>query len=347
MKGGLAQGLGRIGDLGLFAPPLAFLLGLAIPPLGLLGQMVLFPCVILLLAMSVGLAESGRIQARDWPPVLLLAICNVVTTPILVRVLTLILGLDQVGGWLVLVAACPAAGGAALVASLLRLPVRPLLLTQLACFLMLPLTAPLTAELVLGGSVIQADALFWRVLLMVGIPTVLGYALRRCLGERRRRILLRPMRGVGVVALCGIGLSIAAGLPRLGLAPAILTEALLGLVLASLLGAGLPMLVAAIGARELVGSFGLGGAVRNVSLLWSATTGLASPEGELVMMLGALWTLLLPALLGLGQCLAARHARAPAPAGVTRRWPATSAKAAMRDAARPAAFRRSAGERPG
>jgi len=46
-------------------------------------------------------------------------------------------------------------------------------------------------------------------------------------------------------------------------------------------------------------TFALGGAVRNVSLLWSATIGISTPVGEAVMMLGTLWTFTLPALLGL------------------------------------------------
>jgi hypothetical protein len=295
----LLPALARIGDFGLFAPPVLFLAGLLLPPLALMGQAVLVPCVIILLAMSVGLAEPGRIEAREWPPVLLLAATNLVLTPVVIHGLAVTLGMGAAGGWLVLVAACPAAGGAALVASLLRLPVRPLLLTQLVCFFALPLTAPLIAALVLDGTAISAEALFLRVVLMVGLPALLGYTLRRAMGEARRLRLVRPMRGLGVLALCGISLSVAAGLPRLGLPLAALAEAMQGLVLASCIGAGLGLLAAVATARGMLAGFALGGAVRNVSLLWSATLGLAPPEGELVMMLGSLWTLMLPALLGL------------------------------------------------
>ncbi len=299
MRGPLALILGRLGDVGLFAPPLAALLGLAIPPLALLAEVMLVPCVIILLAMSVGLAEPGRIEAREWPPVLLLAAANLIATPILTHFLVQASGLGASGGWLVLVAACPAAGGAALVASLLRLPVRPLLLAQLLCFFALPLTAPLIAGLVLEGNVVRADVLFGRVLLMVGLPALLGYALRRGLGERRRVRLLRPMQGLGVLALCGIGLSVAAGLPRLEVSAPVWGDALLGLLLASVLGGALALLAARVIGPGLSAAFALGGTVRNVSLLWSAMLGLAPPEGQLVLMLGTLWTLLLPAMLGI------------------------------------------------
>ena len=322
MKRNLALGLSRIGDWGLFAPVLVFLLGIAVPPLALLGQLMLIPCVIVLLTMSVGIAEPGRIERCEWPPVILLAACNLVGTPLLIHALMLFFGRSESGGWLVLVAACPAAGGAALVATLLRLPVRPLLLAQLLGFFALPLTAPLIAWLVLEGAVVSPTALLLRVVLMVGAPVLLGYALRRYLGERRRLILARPLRGMGVVALCGIALAIADGLQRVDVTPPIWGDALLGLMVASLLGATLGLLAAASSAGGLLRGFALGGAVRNVSLLWSATLGLAPPEGELVMMLGTLWTLLLPALLGLATWQRDRSGRgmrlarsAPIPAG--------------------------------
>ena len=299
MKRNLSLSLCRIGDFGLFAPPLVFLLGLAVPPLALMGQAVLLPCVILLQAMSVGLAEPGRLQRREWPPVLLLAACNLIATPFLVHAIVLAIGLGKTGGWLVLVAACPAAGGAVLIASLLHLPVRSLLLTQLLCFFALPVTAPLIAGLVLQGTVVSPVALLWRVLLMVAVPALLGYLLCRGLGEHRRAVLARPIRGLGVVALCGIALSIAAGVQRVDVAGQAWGDAMLGLILASLLGALLGLLAAAAIARGQLAAFALGGAVRNVSLLWGATLGLAPPEGELVMMLGVLWTLTLPTLLGL------------------------------------------------
>ncbi len=295
----LTGALGRVGDAGLYVPPLVFLLGIALPSLAQAALLVLIPCVILLQAMSVGLAEPGRIERQEWLPVLLLAGCNLIGTPLLVHAIALSTGLEEAGGWLVLVAACPASGGAVLAASLLRLPVRPLLLTQLLCFFALPVTAPLVAWLVLQGTVISPVALLWRVLLMVAGPALLGYLLCRLLGEKRRLRLARPMRGLGVLAMCGITLSLAAGLPTLGIAPAVVKQAMIGLVLASLVGAALGLAVARLAATGQPASFALGGAVRNVSLLWGATTGLAPPEGQLVLMIGTLWTLLLPALLGL------------------------------------------------
>ena len=127
----------------------------------------------------------------------------------------------------------------------------------------------------------------------------------QALGRARRQEHARSLRGLGVLALAGIGLAVAAGLTRLELSPGQWTDALLGLGVASAAGAVIGW-VAARRQPELARGFALAGAVRNVSLLWSATLGLSPPEGQLVMMLGTLWTLLLPALLGLRQGLVLR-----------------------------------------
>ncbi|MBX9593731.1 MAG: hypothetical protein K2X46_05165, partial [Roseomonas sp.] len=280
--------------------------------------LVLVPCVILLQAMSVGLAEPGRIHRQEWLPVLLLAASNLILTPLIVHALALTVGLDEAGGWLVLVAACPASGGAVLVASLLRLPMRPLLLTQLLCFFALPVTAPLVAWLMLQGEVISPLTLLWRVLLMVAGPALLGYLLCHLMGERQRIILARPMRGLAVLAMCGISLSLAASLPRLAVSSALLGQAVMGLLLACAVGAALALLVAGTVARGLLACFILGGAIRNVSLLWSATSTIATPEGNLVMILGTLWTLLLPAFIGLALSRPLRLGWARAQAFATR-----------------------------
>jgi hypothetical protein len=293
------DGFARLGDAGLPAPLVAVLVGLLVPPLAALGQLMLAPCVVVLLAMSVLLAEPGRLQWREMGPVGLLALANLVITPLAAHLLAQALGLDEIGGWLVLVAACPAAGSAAMMAGLLGLPVRPMLLAQLLCFFALPFSAPLVAGLVLDGAVIDPWELLWRVTVMVGLPSLLALGLRLALGEARRREFARPARGLGTASLCGIGLAIAAGLPA-GLAlDGPWQECLTGLAVVSLLGGALGAIAGLAGGTTIAAAFALGGAVRNVSLLWSATEGLATPAAEMVMQMGTLWTLLLPALLGL------------------------------------------------
>lgn len=290
--------LARLGDAGLPAPLVALLLGLLLPGLAALGDAVLAPAVVLLLAVSVALAEPGRLELREMGPVVALALANLIITPVMAHALAGLLGLDEIGGWLVLVAACPAAGGAALMAGLLGLPVRPVLLAQLLCFFALPLTAPLIAGLVLQGAVVDPWELLARVAAMVGLPTLLGLGLRRALGEGRRLRLVRPLRGLGTLALCCVGLAVAHGLPAGLAASDRWMDCLVGLALVSALGGVVGLVAGLSGGATIAAAFAMGGAVRNVSLLWSATIGIAPPEAEMMMQMGSLWTLLLPAVLG-------------------------------------------------
>jgi len=302
MSGALAGGLGRLGDFGLFAPLVAVALGWLMPPLAAMAYELLVPSVILMLGMSVAMVEPGRLQWREAWPVVGLALCNLIVSPLLAHGVTLAFGLDQLGGWVVLVSACPAAGAAALVAGLLGLAMRPMLLAQLLCFFALPVTAPLVA-LMFDTVMVDPVALFQRVAVMVALPSLLGLALRHMIRGPDRTLAFRPMRGLGTLGLCGIGLAIAHGLSAMLDANIPWVSCAIGLALASviggILGAATGLLSGRLGGAPLAAAFALGGAVRNVSLLWSATIGINSPEGEAVMMLGTLWTLLLPALLGL------------------------------------------------
>lgn len=295
--------LGRLGDAGLFAPLLAVAIGFLLPPLASVGHALLVPAVILMFTMSVAMVEPGRLHWPEAWPVIALAMCNLLLSPLVAHGIAGAVGLDAVGGWLVLVAACPAAGAASMVARLLGLAMRPMLLAQLVCFFALPVTAPLVAGFLLDGVVVDPWVLLWRMAVIVALPSLLGVALRIALRDERRRMAFRPMRGLGILGLCGVGLAIAHGLSAKLSADIPWAACGLGVVMASLVGAGLGaatgLLSGRLGGAPLGKTFALGGAVRNVSLLWSATIGISSPEGEAVMMLGTLWTFIVPALLGL------------------------------------------------
>lgn len=315
MMGPLAASLGRLGDFGLFAPLLAVALGWALPPLGDLGYALLIPSVILMFGMSVAMVEPGRLYWPELWPVIGLVVCNMLLAPFLVHAIAGALGVDGLGGWVVLLAACPAAGAASLVAGLLGFAMRPMMLAQLLSFFALPVTAPLVAYM-LDTVMVDPWALLWRVVLMVALPTLLGLALRQALHGANRKLVFRPMRGLGTLGLCGVGLGLAHGLTAKLDADIPWAACLAGLGLATLVGGALGlatgMLSGRLGGAWLGASFALGGAVRNVSLLWSATIGLSTPAGEAVMMLGTLWTLLLPALLGLRNWRPERLGRAVA-----------------------------------
>ena len=300
----MAGGLARLGDFGLVVPLLVVALGWICPPLASFGPALLAPSVILMFTMSVAIVEPGRLCWREAWPVIGLAVCNLLLSPLLAYGLVGWAGLGQLGGWVVLVAACPAAGAATLVAGLLGLAMRPMLLAQLVCFFALPITAPLVTALLFDAIVIDPWILFGRITAMVALPCILALLLRGTFG---RAMPIRPLRGLGTVGLCGIALALAHGLTakingdiNADIPWAACIESL---ALASLAGGSLGFATGVISGRfggaRLGAAFALSGALRNVSLLWSATAGLGTPDAEAVMILGTLWTFVLPALLAL------------------------------------------------
>lgn len=310
MRGVLAGGLGRIGDFGLVAPLLAVALGWLIPSLAALGYAMLVPSIILMFAMTVAMVEPGQLRWHEAWPAIGLAICNLLLAPLLVHALTLGMGLDEVGGWVVLVAASPAAGAATLAAGLLGLPMRPMLLAQLLCFFALPLTAPLVATWMIESTVVDPWVLCQRVAVLVVVPSLLGLALRKALGGADA---VRPLRGLGTLGVCGIGLALAHGLSgtldaNIPWATCVLALGL-AVVVGGALGFAAGVLSGRLGGAPLGAAFALSGAVRNISLLWSATIGLSTPEGEAVMILGTLWTFVLPALLAVPEWQRVRRRR--------------------------------------
>jgi len=301
-----------MGRLGAYAPALGILLGAALPPLGAVGSLALLPSVALLLVASVTLAEPGRVEAREWPLVLGLAGANLLVAPSLVHLLAEPLGLGAATPWLVLMAGSPVAGGAVLLAGLLGLPLRPILLAQLLCFFALPVTAPLVASLLLGEALLDPGALLARVAVLVGLPALAGLALRRAMGDRRLAAARPRLKSLGALALTGIGLAAVHGLPALLSAPATLSVALPGVLLVSALGAALGLLVGlGAGARAMT-SCALGGGVRNVSMIWGATTGLAAAEGSAILQIATVWVVGLPAVIALAVALG-RASRASVP----------------------------------
>ncbi len=292
---------------GLSAPLVAIVAGVAIPALAEAGRAALLPCVAGLLALTVLLATPGTIRLAELLPAAGLAVSNLLLAPLIAHGLVRGFDLGGASGWIVLVAACPAAGSAAFIAGLLGLPMRPIMLAQLMCFAGLPLTAPLIAQTLLHGHDISAQALFVRIALLVLLPSLLAFVLRQGLGQARVAACAQPLRGAGVLALCGIGLAVAAKLPDLLTAPAMLVGVVAGLAGISLLGALLGALAGVGLGLPMMLALSLGGAVRNVSLLWGAMAGTGAAEGEVVLQVATLWTLLLPALLGVLQWARGTH----------------------------------------
>jgi hypothetical protein len=335
---GLLALLGRAGAL---APVLALIAGLALTPLAALGGNLVGPGVMLLLAMTVAMAEPGRLAREEWRPTLALAVALVLVTPLAALAAMRLAQLPPEGmaGWLLLVAACPPAGTAPLVAGYLGLRIRPVVLAGMLSFLALPLALPAVALACAEATRPEPWRLLQLVSLLAALPCLLGLGLRAWLGERRRRRLLGPMRGLAVLSLIVISLAVTEGLPALLAPGGAWRDALLGLAAVSLLGTGVAALAGLWAGTGLAFAFALAGGVRNVSVLWGATASTLPAEADVALRLAVVWTLLLPSIAWLVFRLVGRVG----PGGGAARPPGPAMAARLRHARRGGRSRRRIG----
>lgn len=293
--------LGRAGGLGLYLPLGGFAAGICLPGLAGLARGAVMPAAAFALFVMVMLAEPGRINPRGLLPPLALAGATLLLSPLLALALFDAFDAPASLRWLVLVAACPVASGATLVAGLVGLPMRPVLLTQLLSTFALPVTAPLIALLL--ASELDAGVLLHRVVFIVALPAMAALVLRHRLGSGRD-VVMPILRGSASIALAGVGCAVSAGFVGAMHACADPVALIGGVLLVSGLTATLGA-VAGLGVGlPVVAALGLAGALRNGSVLWAATQGLVPAEGTLPLQVLSLWTFLLPALLGGGRrCL--------------------------------------------
>jgi hypothetical protein len=222
--------------------------------------------------------------------------CNLLLTPILALSLIDLLGARAEARWLVLVASAPVGGSAAMAAGLLGLPMRSVALAQLVSTLALPVTAPMVAALVAEDLAIDPFGIMLRTTLIIGLPTLLGLLLRRRLAERRAAAA-PTLRGLGVLGMAVIGCAVTHNLSEALQACSAPEVILAGVPPVSIGGA---LVVAAVAYRlrsPALAALGLGGALRNGSLLWVATLGLLPPEGSLSFQAATIWTFILPSII--------------------------------------------------
>jgi hypothetical protein len=183
---------------------------------------------------------------------------------------------------------------------------------QLLAFLAMPVTLPMVAGLVAEAPLVEPGVLFAGLGLLVAPAALAGLMLRRLLAPARGVATGSRLDALGVLAVAVMGLALGDGLIALAAEVPELPWIILGVLVASAVGALAGAAVAAVLGGPLIAAFGMAGAVRSVGLVWCSITGLAAAEGELALRVALAWSLLLPALVLLLQRLAdARGWRLP------------------------------------
>lgn len=299
----MQNALQSISRHGLLLPVLALPLGALLPDPAVAMAVLPFAVVAVVMA-NVLMAEPGRASGRETAAVALLIGLNLLVTPILLHLAVGLLGLPPLLGWVVVVAAGPVAASTVAAAAALEQPVRPMILASVGTVLLLPVTLPLIVPLALPDAGLDETALLVRAGALVLLPAVLAMVLRRLPGVRSARA--RPsLRGVAVLALSLIALAQGGAMPA-ALAATRAEDAwlLAGGTTAALALSGL--FAAAAGrllGRGPVLAFGLGGACRNMSLVWAALGPWLTAEGLFALMFGLLVTFVVPAAAPLARTL--------------------------------------------
>lgn len=282
---------------GLVLPTLALGAGLLFPDLARGTQPLLPFAVVSIVMINVLLAEPERAGRRELLAVALLIGLTLLGMPLLVQAVVGAAALPELLCWVAFAVATPVGSTAIIAAAALGQATRPLVLAQLGAVLALPLSLPVLAAVVCSAeSAIDGGALFLRAAALVLGPAAVAVALRPLLGPRRAR--LQPsLRGVSVLALTAIAFLQGGTLPA---ALATVSPADGQVVLLATIAALAVSGVLAAAAGRLLGAgqsltFGIGGACRNISLVWAATAPWLPPAGLLSLMIALVLTFVLPA----------------------------------------------------
>ena len=199
-----------------WALPAGVFIGIAVPPLAAL----LRP----LLTLAVIGTITGALLRLDWSRLLVqsarhrllasLIAWQLLISPPLVWLLAAMLGLRaDLGLVLVLQAAAPPIGSAAVFAMILGLDGSLALLGALCSTLLLPFTLTPLVGLLLPGAGIEVDlaAFFVRVSLIVVAPFVIAWTLRRVIGTQRLRDNDELLAGCNVLLLVVFAIAVMHG----------------------------------------------------------------------------------------------------------------------------------------
>jgi len=274
--------LGRRGPLALSS--LVFL-GIALPPLGRLLKPLVSEAVFILLCLAFLQVDARAMRGHLKKPALVAgsAIFSAVLLPAIFGTAGLLMGLDRTApelylGLVVQAAASPMMASPAL-AAIMGLDSTLVLASMAASSLLLPLTAPVFAQVFLGGALtISPLALAGKLTAMLFGSALLGLGLRRVLGSAWVHGHREALNGCNLLALFVFVASVMGGLGSFFLADplsALTMTALAFLVFGLLLALTTLAFWRAGPAKAL--ALGLMASQRNLGIML-ATAGASLPE---------------------------------------------------------------------
>lgn len=298
---GLLAALGRQAR---WALPAGVFVGILVPDLAAAARWLLTPAVIGTLTAALlrldweGLARQMRRPARPaWVVAWLL-----VGSPAAVWVLTGLLGIDaETRLVLLLQAAAPPIGSAAVFALILGVDGLLAMVGAVTATLLLPLTLTPLVALLLPAAGVQVDlaAFAARVALVVAAPFAIAVALRAVLGRERLARHDDVLGGVNVVLLVVFAVAVMDGVTTTLLAdpPRILKLLAAACIAAVVLHAAGWALLARAGPSVAWASALLSGN-RNMGLMLAITAGTAGPAFSLYVGIAQIPMYFAPLLLG-------------------------------------------------
>jgi len=219
MRNGHVQPLGLFGFLGRqarWALPVGVFAGIALPGLAAALRPLLTAAVIGTLTAALLRLDWTRLAEAARRPALPAAIgaWQLVASPLLAWLVAALVGLGpDLGLLLVLQAAAPPIGSAAVFAMIVGLDGILAVIGTVATTMLLPITLTALVALLLPQAGVQVDlaAFFVRVALLVAAPFALAWALRRGLGTARLARHDELLGGVNVALLLVFAVAVMDG----------------------------------------------------------------------------------------------------------------------------------------
>ena len=212
-------------------------------PLGELFRPIVTPSVAVMMTLVLLRIDPAQVMAWLRRPgvVALVSAWMLLATPLIVFAITRLVGLEgSLAAGVTLVAASCAVTTASAFARLVALDAEISLVVSVVTTALLPFTAPPIALGLLGLDLnISVTALMLRLLMIIGIPALVAFALRRRLGQARLEAAAKPLDGAVVLVLVLFAFGVMDGVNARLLADPIWLLGAVGVAMAGSLGLNL------------------------------------------------------------------------------------------------------------